>query len=471
MTVGSLSARRRHSQSAPPSDRQAADVAEGRPVWLAGALVPTAWLVIMLGSTASIGGLNPRTVPTLLLGLGMLLWARWIGRGRCLPAVSGLDLMLLLTAGTTAMFVPLFTYLPAGDLGWLTLSVAGCAALTAISVGLADSPWAQPAWWFGVVGGLGALVVVVALDRRPAIDVWFILQQSAEGLLHGHNFYAQSWTGSPGWQQLYPYLPVTTLLLAPFRWLFGDVRIGLLACLAGSVLLVGRPWRPGPRQSLAALLLFAPGSIALVEQSWSEPVLLVLLIATFLAVESGHLRLAVLSFALALAAKQHLVVLLPLFACWPAFGWRRTGLAVAGAAAICLPWFLADPSAFWNGTVRTLLTLPPRPDAPTLFTVALQHGWRPSAGLVVLLLLGAGTAAGWAVRRQPRPGNACLLAALLLLALSLLNKQSFYNQYWLAAQLLIVATALDRPTEFGTERVRGARSDYAAAGTSSRPVQ
>ena len=71
-------------------------------------------------------------------------------------------------------------------------------------------------------------LVVIATVSDPRIDVWHFLQQSSEGLLHGANMYEQRWHDSPGWQDIYPYLPLTTVLLAPFQWVFGDVRVGLV---------------------------------------------------------------------------------------------------------------------------------------------------------------------------------------------------------------------------------------------------
>lgn len=78
--------------------------------------------------------------------------------------------------------------------------------------------------------------------------------------------------------------------------------------------------------------------------------------------------LAVAGFAFALACKQHVWLLLPLAAWWPAFGPRRSGLSVAVAGAVSLPWFLADPRAFLDDTLRFHFGLvDPRLDSLSLF--------------------------------------------------------------------------------------------------------
>ena len=71
------------------------------------------------------------------------------------------------------------------------------------------------------------------------------------------------------------------VLLAPGRWLFGDVRWALTAWTlagAGLLLALGR-WRRPAAWAAAATLLLVPGTTTQVEQSWTEPLLLALLAA------------------------------------------------------------------------------------------------------------------------------------------------------------------------------------------------
>ena len=51
--------------------------------------------------------------------------------------------------------------------------------------------------WVGLAGlaaATGIVTIVVASD--PRIDVWFLLQQSSQGLLHGDDMYRQHWEQS-----------------------------------------------------------------------------------------------------------------------------------------------------------------------------------------------------------------------------------------------------------------------------------
>ena len=177
-----------------------------------------------------------------------------------------------------------------------------------------------------------------------------------------------------------------------------------------------------------------------------------------LAVVRGRLLVAVLAFAFALACKQHVLLLVPLAACWPAFGWRRTGASVLLAGAVTLPWFLADPRAFLDDALTFNLDLTPRADSLSLFTSATRVGLHPSFALVALLTVAA--VAG-AVLLLPRTATGFALgAALVQFVFDHLNKQSFFNHWWLVSGLLLLAVA----TAEHDRRAEAAAGAGAAAG-------
>jgi hypothetical protein len=57
-------------------------------------------------------------------------------------------------------------------------------------------------------------------------------------------------------------------------------------------------------------------------------------------------------------------------------------------------------------------------------------------------------------RRQPDLPEVLRWLALLLLVANLVNKQAFYNQYWLAGTLVVVSLALAAPRPRDTGVVR-----------------
>jgi hypothetical protein len=296
-------------------------------------------------------------------------------------------------------------------------------------------------WWLVLALAAATGLVTIALIRDPHIDVWALLQQSSTGLLHGDDMYRQHWTDSTGLQAVYPYLPWSTVLLAPFRWITGDVRVGLLAAIVLTAWLVRRysvDRRSG--ELVSCLLLIAPGWTLLVNRSWTEPLLVLLIAVAILAMRAGKGWLAVLAFALALASKQHVVFLIPLFALWPSFGVRRTAASIGLAVLGVLPWVIAGPSDFWHDSVHANVVLRVRTNSLDLPAVLAQHGHVIGFGLALALLV---VAYAIVVLRAPRtPAGLALSAALVMWAFDLANKQTYFNHYQLPLGLLVVGLAL-----------------------------
>jgi hypothetical protein len=376
-----------------------------------------------------------------LVALAAVVAAGWIPRRPTRPE-TGFAIAVSLACAAAH---PVDRLMHAGGGGLLAIQIA--AALTVVAA--AATLWwrRQHVAWFVATGCAivtGAVVIAVVPD--PRIDVWYLLQQSSTGLLSGDDMYRQHWAHSHGLRAIYPYLPMSTVLLAPFRWIAGDVRAGLLlASVATSAVL--RRLAPAAPVALSLLVLVHPHWAFLVDQSWTEPLLLFLLCAAVLATERGRPVVAIVALAAALAAKQHVVLLLPLFALWPAFGWRRA-LASAGLAAVAvLPWIVAGPADFWHDAVHANLALGVIPRALSVPSFLLRHGitvgfWFPLAALAsayAACLRTARTATGLA-----------LGSALVLWTLDATNKQSFFNHYTLPLGLLVLAltaAAASRPEE------------------------
>ncbi len=138
----------------------------------------------------------------------------------------------------------------------------------------------------------------------------------------------------------------------------------------------------------AAVLLLLPGTFTQIEQAWTEPLIALLLAGALLAVDGGRLRLAVVLVALALASKQHIVLLLPLLAVWRPLGPRRTAAVAAGAALLVLPWAVWDLPAMWHDTVTLLVGFHVIQFSDTLYLAAVHElGWTPPFWLAATLIL------------------------------------------------------------------------------------
>jgi hypothetical protein len=382
-------------------------------------------------------------------------------------AVTHLSYDLNAVLALAALVVLLLAFLPGGRVPRWAISVAGVLSLVALlwkppvenvvttpwlSVGIAVGavtaavvavlPWLPERWWWVALVVMAAGYVLVILGGRPLIDVWIILRDSAGGLLRGLNPYEMSFPDVPPGQtdNCFNYLPATFLLTAPAQWLFGDVRWLETGYLFGAVALLGWHTRRWP---LALLVGVLPGTLYVVQQSWTEPLLLLGLVAGYVLIERDRANWAILPIALALATKQHLVVLVPLLAFWPRFGWRRVLITFGAAAAVCLPWVIADPGRFRTCTADFYLLTPLQNRSVSLYQ--LIPGQLGTVLVVVVLVL-----AYWLVVRS-RTGF-LLGAGVVLAAFDLVNKQTFLNQWVLAAELVVAGLAVISTTPVGDTR-------------------
>ena len=372
-------------------------------------------------------------------------------------AREGLGAAAVVVLGSLVIFQP--TYMTDADAVTMRLIVFG----SSLAIGLL---WSTPGrnWQSTSVAFAGVVLAATAwFPIRgvpvPGNDVWFSLQQAIDGLTRGQNMYEMTWKGVPSGQveDAFTYLPMSAVLLAPAKWATGDVRWGL-ALLTGlcAVLLLraGRGstpldgWSSGGVVS-ACLLLLTPGQALQTEMAWTEPLILALLLAVLLATERGHVWAAALTLGLALAAKQHVVLLLPLFAAWRPFGVRRAVIATVVASLLCLPWVIAAPGAMFRDTVTFLVDYPASDRSSTLFAVLNMAGVGLPLVVSVAVLCAWITVACWRVRRASAPtsgtsataSGVCLWASTILVLASLLNKQAYYNQWWLAGSFMLAAIA------------------------------
>lgn len=397
-----------------------------------------AWCLLAIGDATHAGYFT--VVGLVCVALGLVVTAGVMISGVTLVPVERKWLAVPLTACVIyAAYNPTRAYLyQHGARLVLIETAAGVTAVAAVVLVFIGERWRAAGWW--TVAGLALIsgLLTLGLIGNPHIDVWDVLQQSSTGLLHGSDMYRQHWSDSTGLQAVYPYLPWSTVLLAPFRWVTGDVRVGLLLAIIVTASLLRRR---GPNADVVScLLLVAPGWVLLVNRSWTEPLLVLLVATAILAIRSGRGGLAVVALAVALACKQHIVLLVPLFALWPGFGIRRTltsiGLAVLGV----LPWVIAGPHDFWHDAVHANLALGDRSDALDLPAVFTRHGSHVGFWLAALFLV-----ASYAVviARSPRNASGLALgAALVMWAFDLANRQTFFNHYQLPLGLLVVGIAL-----------------------------
>jgi hypothetical protein len=402
--------------------------------------------VLVAGSVSRHAVYTPFGVALLAVCVVALAVAVWQGAARSAPSRPAVLVALALAVIAQVLKPP---YMNVVERTWaLRAGVLVCLAVTVLGAAL-FLPRLRRAGAITAVAGLAVSYGLVIAGAKPVIDVWPILQGAALAVVHGQNPYDMVFAGVPAGQvnDCFNYLPGTFLVPIPGRLLFGDVRYAeaavLLAGVAALVWLAVRSGRPGA-VPLAVLAGTLPGSLYEVQQAWNESIVFGALAAAGVLVAVRRPWWAAVCFAIALCTKQHVILLLPLWALWPAFGIRRAIGAAAGAAAVTLPFFLINPGRFWHCVVEFFVDLPARTDSLSLWQ--LVPGPLRTAAVLGLVAV----AYVLIVRGVPRtPGGLLLGCGLVLAAFALANKQSFLNQWLLAAQLVVagitVTAATHRP--------------------------
>ena len=400
--------------------------------------------VLMAGSVSRHAVYTAFGVTLLIACVLALAVALWQGAARVAPSRPAVLAALALAVVGQVIKPPYMNVVDRNAM--LRAGIYVCIGVTVLAAVLLLSRRRTGAGAVAAVAGLAVAYGLVVVGAKPVIDVWPILQGAARGLVDGRNPYDMVFAGVPAGQvnNCFNYLPGTFLVPLPGRLLFGDVRYAeaavLLAGVAALVWLAARSGRPGA-VPLALLAGTLPGSLYDVQQAWNETIVFGALAGAGVLLAVRRPWWAAACFAVALCTKQHVVLLLPLWALWPAFGLRRAVGAAAGAAAVTLPFFLWNPGRFWHCVVEFFVDLPARTDSLSVW----QWVPGPLATATVLLLVVAAYAL--VLRGVPRtPGGLLLGSGLVLAAFDLANKQSFLNQWLLTAQLVVAGLALTAAT-------------------------
>lgn len=343
----------------------------------------------------------------------------------------------------------------------LAILLAGGLAMAS----LAPSRWVAPA-----VQNALTIFVLVALWYAgtwliksipyPFIDVFVFQQNSSKALLDGRNPYLLVAPYIYGDLSGYspelvrgtwftfgsPYPPLSIYLSSLGYFFEGDVRYAhLLAFLLSGVLIAFM--QPGRMPKLAAyLFLFMSRSFYVLEMSWTEPFVVLLLVATIYCA-LHHPRWLVIPAGLFLVSKQYILFIapllfmpLPLNAAW----WRRfVQIGLVG-------FFVTAPLAFWNvpafiwNVVSVHLKQSFRLDALTyLAAYARVVETEPSQwfGFVVLLV---SFLLVWRFFPRTPAGFAAAVAWCLLIFFAF-SKQAFCNYYFLVIGAIACALSLIAP--------------------------
>lgn len=348
------------------------------------------------------------------------------------------------------------------------------ALATALILLIASDRARTRSLWFPALLALYAELGVwlIHVSPRPHIDVMTVFHDGLAALAGLKSPYSMTFPNIYENADLYgaglvvngrvqfgfPYPPLSLLMAAPAYILGLDVRYAELAALVAGAAWIGYSGRGRLGPLAAAALLFTPRTFFVLEQAWTESLVicwagLTVFAATRVTGVRRSLRgagtLRGVALGLLIAVKQHLTIAL-LLADWlrrPDEHHRTTMtilmVAAATAAAVTLPFALWDPGGVWRSVVILQLREPFRADSLSVLSYFASQGWKPTQGILLAAPLGA-LAAGlglswWRLPRTPA-GFAIGLGTTFLL-LFLVSKKAFCNYYFLVIALLMAGVA------------------------------
>jgi len=304
---------------------------------------------------------------------------------------------------------------------------------------------------------LAVMLAVTACDvihtsPHPRIDAWTTQQAGAKALLDGKNPYVEVAvpdTG-PAARFIAPYIypPTQLYITAPVFALTGDVRFAmLLAILASGYLLRFVVRRSAYSfssivEDAPALLLWTmPKLMFLIEQSWVDPVQLMLICLAAASVTTGNRTMIAVAFGVVLTAKQTMFWTVGIAGVLLGFNLRQWILVGAIGAAAVLPFAIADFPRLKYCLLGLVSALPDRPNAMTLNTWGLQtFGWMLPSAFAFPMAAAVAAVSAW---RLPRtPWHWALATVATYAVFFVFNKWAFANYYFLLSGLASLAAAL-----------------------------
>jgi len=410
-------------------------------------------LVLAVGS--SLGGnlLFLLGLPLTLIGFVLACRAAstWSSPAQT-SAFSGITIWLAAMA-TLGIVAP-----TTGGLLWYEVIKRAFAAVSVILVGMLagrDETWQRRAMLIAVSVGIALFAIGPVGAPDPTIDVFTWTQTSVRALLHRINPYTviapDVYRGrhDPGYSvSVYPYMPATLLIYAPWVSLFGDFRFGLGASLVVAIGLlhgIGRRLNVDPRLKDAAMLAIVlhPSSSRMIESGWTEPLLVAaaLLFVHFAIRNPAGIGQAS-SFLFLPALKQYVVAPVVLYVFWTRQRMRLRTLvaALSISTATVLPFLIWNKDATLSGMLFQMAApTGPRLESTSLvaliatITGAYPGRWTSAA---VQLIVGA---IAWRRLKDCGLSGLLLASALSLYATFLVGWQAFVNYYYFVGALLVLA--------------------------------
>jgi hypothetical protein len=294
----------------------------------------------------------------------------------------------------------------------------------------------------------------------PYIDVVEVHKEAIEALIHHRDPYRISFSNiyetadsekfynpeaviGGRLAQAYPYPPPSLLLAVPGHLLFGDYRYSELALLLAAAALMAFAYGTMPAMLAAAVLLTTPRVWFVIEEGWTEPVGIFLLVLTVVLMKrlpiaagwvAGLFAMTKQYFGVLAIAILRLIFIRPRQWPWIAFG------VIFAAAAVTLPFALWHPNAFMRNVIWLQTREPFRIDSLSYLAWAAVHGmgrgsfvWAIGAGAVAAMVTAFST--------RNTPAGFAASVTLTTFAFFAFGSKAFCNYYFFVIGALCCAIA------------------------------
>jgi len=236
--------------------------------------------------------------------------------------------------------------------------------LTLLVYALPTSRWERVRPYVFFLAILFALIFQLLLPSSsptPFVDVFVISQESAAHLLQGRNPYTTQTSdiyagvADFGFHHFgYHYPPASLYLLAIGYFFFGDVRYTYVFALMVTTWIlwkIARRSLPASSSELLTLLfLYSPRTLFVLEQAWTEPLLLLLFALSFFLFSRGYQNAASFAYGYMISLKQYLLFFL---VHWLILE-RRLSRLILGLGVLLLtvlPFLILAPKGLWNSAM------------------------------------------------------------------------------------------------------------------------
>ena len=353
---------------------------------------------------------------------------------------------------------PLLMYSESGlalqSLRWTLISTFGLSGI----ILLWQKKGTMKNYW---VGGLVALLclskgLIPWVSPNPLIDVYQSNSQGADYLLSGLNPYGQSYLdiylGKYDYTPGFAYWPGLLVWIAPFRWLLGDIRYAFIfsdIAIGAALYLFARKQKLAVELSLliSAAWLSQPVHLFVIEQSWTDPILILLTLLHFWALMKQRWFVAALLAGHLVSVKQY-GILVPAVTLVYLLSQRKSlrvlsvyfGGALFALVAFTLPFVVTNMDAFLQSTLLVFGNITSRTDSFSATAILINEFGRDysaSLSMGLYLLCGVLISLGLYFLRSDM-GQWAMSLFISYSVLFLFAKQAFCNYYYFSTFFLFL---------------------------------